>query len=219
VAIVFATRAEFDRCLAAHRVALPDQLVGFYSIQTNRMFTYDQSSSTAASGENERMFQTIVHEAVHQTAFNCGIHSRFQESPRWWTEGLATLFEAKGIYQPGQNRQPRDRIVATHFQTLMQRVEAGEHRGSLKRMIGGDQWFETDPPGAYAFAWGWTYFLMETRADAFQQFMSRMNQRSDFSQYSAEQRTGDFTRAFGDEFDELEARFKSFFEKLAAHLE
>jgi len=35
---------------------------------------------------------TIVHEATHQIAFNCGLHTRLSDCPVWFSEGIAMYF-------------------------------------------------------------------------------------------------------------------------------
>ena len=34
---------------------------------------------------------TIVHEATHQIAFNCGLHTRLSDCPLWFSEGIADV--------------------------------------------------------------------------------------------------------------------------------
>ena len=40
---------------------------------------------------------TIVHEATHQIAFNCGLQTRFADIPLWLCEGMAVYFEAPDL--------------------------------------------------------------------------------------------------------------------------
>ena len=53
---------------------------------------------------------TIIHEATHQTAFNVGIHNRFADQPQWLVEGLATMFEARGVWNSPSYHTLKDRI-------------------------------------------------------------------------------------------------------------
>ena len=53
---------------------------------------------------------TIIHEATHQTAYNVGIHKRFTAAPRWMIEGLATMFEAPGVWNAQYDHSQADRI-------------------------------------------------------------------------------------------------------------
>ena len=58
---------------------------------------------TAHASENSA---TIIHEVTHQVAFNCGVHTRFNDVPRWVSEGLATMFEAKGVWNSIAQKEP-----------------------------------------------------------------------------------------------------------------
>ena len=40
---------------------------------------------------------TIVHEATHQIAFNCGLQTRLSDIPLWLCEGMAVYFEAPDL--------------------------------------------------------------------------------------------------------------------------
>jgi hypothetical protein len=40
---------------------------------------------------------TIVHEATHQIAFNCGLQQRYADIPLWLCEGMAVYFEAPDL--------------------------------------------------------------------------------------------------------------------------
>ena len=40
---------------------------------------------------------TVIHEATHQIAFNCGLHTRYADNPLWLTEGMALYFETPDL--------------------------------------------------------------------------------------------------------------------------
>ena len=50
-----------------------------------------------AQPEALRTVSTIVHEATHQIAFNCGLHTRLSDCPRWFSEGIAMYFETPDL--------------------------------------------------------------------------------------------------------------------------
>ena len=66
-----------------------------------------------ARPEAEPMVATIIHEATHQIAFNCGLQTRFADIPVWVSEGLAVYFETPDLQSPkgwrniGAVNQPR----------------------------------------------------------------------------------------------------------------
>ena len=40
---------------------------------------------------------TIIHEATHQLAFNCGMQNRYADIPLWLSEGIAIYFETPDL--------------------------------------------------------------------------------------------------------------------------
>ena len=97
---------------------MPDgvgNIVGFYSLRSNRVNMFDLSGLEAIRTANGRrgsmreinqmlsqpaavpLVATIVHEATHQIAFNCGLQNRFADIPLWLCEGMAVYFEAPDL--------------------------------------------------------------------------------------------------------------------------
>ena len=63
--------------------------------------TAGQINQILAQPEALRAVSTIVHEATHQIAFNCGLHTRLSDCPRWLSEGIAMyLFETPDLSSP-----------------------------------------------------------------------------------------------------------------------
>ena len=50
-----------------------------------------------ARPEAAGLVATVVHEATHQMAFNCGLHARLAPVPVWVSEGIATYFETPDL--------------------------------------------------------------------------------------------------------------------------
>ena len=76
---------------------------------SNRVFLFDVTAGTSGVDWSENA-DTIIHEATHQTAYNVGIHRRFTAAPRWLVEGLATMFEARGVWNAQYDHTQADRI-------------------------------------------------------------------------------------------------------------
>ena len=85
----------------------PDTL-GHYDPTTNRVFLFDATKDAGYDWSENA--DTIIHEATHQTAYNVGVHKRFIAAPRWVVEGLATMFEARGVWNAQYDRTQTDRI-------------------------------------------------------------------------------------------------------------
>ena len=93
VAIVFADKASYTAHASKEVGEAVATIIGYYSQQTNRVTMYDltgieaqrqpgdrqstaaQINAMLARPESERTVATIVHEATHQLAFNCGLET------------------------------------------------------------------------------------------------------------------------------------------------
>ena len=84
----------------------------------------DQSALESAG--REKAVATIIHEATHQLAYNCGLHTR---SPtfRWVSEGLAVYFETPDHPAPkGWHGNVNPERLARFRQYLPQRGPAAQ---------------------------------------------------------------------------------------------
>jgi hypothetical protein len=207
VAVVLNTRREFDRFLEKYQPENHSpQVVGYYSPRSNRTITYYQSEA----GRGKATFQTLVHEATHQIAFNTGIHSRFAPMPRWFTEGLATMFEAPGIHNATAYPGLKQRANREWLSYLKQQIRKGEGAGVLSELVASDELFRSAPQKAYGYSWGLTFFLAELQPEKYAQYVKRVGGRSQFRDYGSQQRSEDFVRVFGNDFVDLEARMNRF---------
>lgn len=213
VAIVLRTRGEFDRMLKAFH-HYDSSVLGYYSPRSNRIITYDQSEGR--SKDRSWLFNagTILHEASHQTAFNTGLHSRFAPVVRWESEGLAMLFEARGVNNSQNYPRQEDRIHAARFAQLKKLYREGNVQGKLADLVVSDDLFRTDAQAAYAISWGMTFYFTEVMPSNYKQFLKNDAARTDFSSYSRKQRAADFAKVFGGNFEEIEARMKRFYQDL-----
>ena len=107
-----------------------------------------------AQPQAEPLVATIIHEATHQIAFNCGLQTRFADIPLWVSEGIAVYFEtpdltnSKGWKEIGAVNRPRldrfreylTRRPADSLSTLISddtRLRDSEHgAGRLCRSLG-----------------------------------------------------------------------------------
>ena len=208
VAVVLNTRSEFDRFLNNYQPEnAQEEVLGYYSPRSNRTITYDQSNGHFGQQNN---LETLFHEATHQIAFNTGIHSRFSPMPRWFTEGLATMFEAPGIHNSTTFPQLQQRLNKKWFSYIRSKCQPGESSGVLAELIGSDELFRRDPEKAYGYSWALTFYLAETQSDKYARYVRRVNQRTQFKDYESQTRLEDFIQAFGNDMTDLEARVTRF---------
>lgn len=210
VAIVFRNADDYHRHAAAGGSPLPAGVVGHYDPISNRVFLFDASDGTGDWGANAA---TMIHEAVHQAAYNIGVHRRFAEQPRWAVEGLAMVFEARGVWAPGPSRQIADRL---NYERLDYFRRTGDQRAAdwLVRLVASDRSFEVDALNAYAEAWTLSFYLSETRQQDYSAYLARVASREAFTEYPAMERMTDFTAAFGSDFKLLAAQVQRFVEQL-----
>lgn len=212
VAVVLNSRAEFDRFLQAYLHVDP-KIHGYYSPASNRVITYQQP---APAGSGPALFQraTLIHEATHQVAFNTGIHSRVSQNPRWVTEGLATMFEAKGVHNHAEFPTLSDRINAEQLFLVRKYIQAQQVRGQLPALLADDDLFRDDPLLAYSLAWAVSFYLVETHPADYAAYLKAQRDLPGFQPYEAVDRMRDFQRYFGSDLNQFELRLIQFLQQL-----
>ena len=118
VALVFADAASYRDAVRGELKDAADDVIGYYSLETNRINMFDLTGSAGLhrpqgrhvtpaqineilmQPDAERTVATIIHEATHQIAFNCGLQARFADVPLWVSEGLAVYFETPDLSAP-----------------------------------------------------------------------------------------------------------------------
>jgi hypothetical protein len=207
VGIVRADRAEFDQQAAAEGVSARG-VEGYYDPTTNRINIYDMGRADGVDWRHNAA--VLIHEATHQTAFNTGIHSRYAPTPRWLAEGLAMLFEAPGVYDSHAYPDSSDRVNRGRLRDF-QRGVAPRHRPELlQSIVASDELFRVSPGEAYAEAWALSFFLVETEPAKYVRYLRQTALRRHFVEYSARERTADFTEIFGSDWRMLDARLLRF---------
>jgi hypothetical protein len=213
VAVVFGNRSEYERYVSKSSSGAPNGALGHYEPRTNRVYLYDQSS---AGGDDrwDETASTVIHEATHQTAYNVGVHTRFAPGPRWVSEGLAMMFEARGVHDARSYDRGDSRINYGRLYDFTNDVAPNLPLGNLETYIASDQAFERMPILAYAEAWALTFFLSETRPREYANFLAITADRPLFSDYPAADRVADFRQAFGEDLKLLDSHFMSFMKEL-----
>jgi hypothetical protein len=214
--LVFSDRTAYD---AASRDDLPGgtgNIVGFYSLRSNRVNMFDLTGAEALRGSGNRrgslreinqmlsqpaavpLVSTIVHEATHQIAFNCGLQQRFADIPLWQCEGMAVYFEAPDLTSTrgwrGMGRVNYPRLIR------FQRNLPNWNGDTVKNMISSDDRFR-DPQtavDAYADAWALNYFLIKYKSRAYTDYLKTLSEKSPLIRDDPETRLEEFCDHFGD---------------------
>lgn len=213
VAIVFASRAEFQAYSVRDGLPSFGGMLGYYSLRTNRIAIYDIGDGKGTASDWRQNAATIVHEAAHQTAFNTGVHSRLAPPPRWLAEGLGMLFEARGVWDSQNYPLPEERLNRERLADF-RRYLPRRKPGSVLEMIDSDRPFGSRTLDAYAEAWAFSFFLIETQPVEYARYLSKTAARSPQAAYGPAQRLADFTAVFGSDTRMIEARFLRFVEGL-----
>ncbi len=209
IGIVCKDRSDFTRYSARQGKPAPAGLMGYYGVASNRIVLYDVGGQSASARWQENA-STILHEAAHQTAFNVGVHSRYTPPPVWVAEGLATTFEAPGVYDSRNHARQSDRVNRTQLAAF--RALAGSKTDSkiLPEMISSDRMFRVRPRSAYGLAWALTFYLVETQPQKYSKYLALTASRPPFTDYTGAERTEDFSSVFGSNWPMLYARLERF---------
>ncbi len=203
-----------------------ESIPGYYSLMSNRVTMYDLTGTQAvqpAGGRRltstaqinrvlsqpqaEFMVATIIHEATHQLAYNCGFHQRFADVPLWVAEGLAMYFETPDL---GSSRGWRtiggiNPLRADRFRSYLSRRPPD----SLTTLITQDDRFRDAETAldAYAEAWALTYYLLRRHPDRFVRYLQEMAEKPPLLYDTPDERLAEFLEAFGRDLRGLDAAF------------
>ncbi|HVX60097.1 MAG TPA: DUF1570 domain-containing protein [Pirellulales bacterium] len=225
VAMVFADRQSYD---AFSRRELGDgapAVIGYYNLRSNQMTMYDltglealrspgnrrgspkQISQMLARPEAERMVATVIHEATHQIAFNCGLQTRFADIPLWISEGIAIYFETPDLGRSNGwstvGAVNRGRLAG--FRDYLSR---GRPADSLVTLISSHERLR-DPrrnADAYAEAWALNFFLIRQREKQYLAYLKMLSEKDPLLPDDPETRLLEFNQAFGN-LEQLDAEF------------
>jgi len=217
IVVIFADRRGYEAHAAHDLGAAADRVAGYYNMLTNRVTTYDLTGGAGAAGGGAAadLVATLVHEATHQMAFNCGLHRRLAPVPVWVSEGMATWFETPapetihGWRGVGMVNRPR---LTRYLQT---------HRpGDLEAIVRDDDRFRQPDTAldAYAAAWALTRHLLDTRKPAYAAYQRTLAAKQPFGADSPARRLADFEAAFGVPPSDLEADVLKTMARLASRL-
>lgn len=213
VAVVFRDEAEYYRHAKENGNQVPANTLGYYSPASNRVYLFDITGGKSGANWSENA-STIIHEATHQTANNVGVHRRFTDTPRWVVEGLATMFEAPGVWNAQYDNSQSDRINRARLNEFKHYAATRRRPGALWEMIASDEAFRSDMSGAYAEAWALSFYLCETQPRLYAEYLAKTVERPLFTEYTPAERVADFQSVFGKETRMFETKFLRYMEEV-----
>ena len=186
------------------------RVVGLYSNNSNRVMTHD-------GGRLSSIAATVRHEAAHQSAFNSGVHSRVNDTPKWITEGIGQMFESAVMTRSGSH--VRDRVNHDSMRFI-----AAKYRGrndvrlseGMIRLIEDDTMFADDDAveAAYSLSWAMMFYLAERQPKEFTKLLEHTANRPPFRAYPRAERVRDFERIVGVDTFEFTKRVNWFLQSL-----
>jgi len=232
VAIVFADHEQYVAYAKQEVGPAAKSMIGYYNLLTNRMTMYDLTGSNGirqpgdrrsnaaqinqllSRPEAERTVATIVHEATHQIAYNCGFHTRLSAVPMWVNEGLASYFETPDL---GRGKGWRT-IGAVNYFRLEGFRDYLARRGprSLESLLIDDSRFR-DPRqvnDAYAEGWALNYYLFQKHAKKYHAYLAGLAKKRPLVEDSTEERLREFKTAFGLDLQAFDEEFVRYMQRV-----
>ena len=200
VALVLADRKDFLKYAGAEVGDTAQLVIGYYHLSSNRMTTFDTPNL-------ERNVATIIHEATHQLAYNCGVQTRFADNPMWVSEGLAMYFES-----PDFKSASKWRAIGKVNQVNLERWRnylPTRPRNSLATLLADDQRFRNgeSATSAYAESWALTFFLLRTKRKEFVKYMRSLSEGKPMAEMTARERIEMFETAFDEPLESIDRTF------------
>lgn len=207
----FANQTDFAKYGTADGNPLAAKGNGYYSMTTNRFALFDfpikpgtpplrtVADAQRASVAHPTIAATLLHEGVHQIAYNSGLHQRYSDAPVWLTEGMAMFFEsidlnakdeAKSVGRTNPSRLKQYR--------LMQRMPKDVL--PLQSLIATNERFAKadEIPRSYPEAWALSYFLLKQQPAKYVDYLRVIQAKPLLQWDSPEERIADFRAVFGD---------------------
>ncbi len=224
VAVLFADQKSYLAHAKKEIGPSAESIIGYFSLKTNRMTMGDLTGAAWRAGgrrgspsaevarilaqpEAERMVSTIVHEATHQLAFNCGLHARFSDCPLWFGEGIAMYFETPDT----KNTKGWGTVGLVNRSRLAQFREylARRPADSLVTLLSDDARLRDEKKAldAYAEAWALTYYLIHRRPKEYVAYLETLSAKKPMVWDDPATRLKEFKEAFGDDLKKLDSDF------------
>ena len=198
--LILEDRAAFEAHVASPDApygAVPPGSRGFYDPVSNRVVLFEPEPGNVDAPDAG----TVAHEAVHQLAHNCGLHTRLADNPMWVTEGIAMLAEPRRTRGRG-GFALRNGVRAEEFRQFVaarERDPALRRTNPLEALVGTDSLFldpQTARP-AYAAAWALTDALARRRPAALRAYLDELAAKPPLVKDTVADRLAAFRRHFG----------------------
>jgi hypothetical protein len=197
---------------------------GYYSIVDNQTLLVDLTRDRSVRSVSEIRKQladqplqvaTVVHESVHQLAFNSGLQVRMADNPVWLSEGLAVYFEP--ITPRSSTLWTKPGLFNGRLHPLfMNSIRGNQMTVPFGTLVSSDESFLSadSAPAAYAESWGLVSYLFKQEKGGMKAYLQTIGQHKPLQPLSREERIREFEEAFGKSPDETQASTVSFVQRL-----
>jgi len=212
---LFSSRQEYEQ---ASRDDLPNgtgNIIGFYSLRSNRVNMFDLTGLEAVRSPSSHgsireinamlsqpaavpLVATVVHEATHQIAFNCGLQQRYADIPLWLCEGMAVYFEAPDLAS-ARGWRGIGRVNYPRLETFQKNI-GNWNENTLEGMLRDSQRFRNPRTAidAYADAWALNYYLIKYEPKAYTEYLKALAEKPPLVEDTPAERLEEFRKHFGD---------------------
>ncbi len=231
VALVFDSREQFANYARPELGDAVNGVIGYYNMRTNRVTMYDLTgaddlkrlvpriSNSAHINQilsqpgAERTVATIVHEATHQLAYNCGVQVRYAANPMWVSEGLAVFFESPD-YKSDRGWRTVGAVNVVHLMNFRRNLGA-RPPDSLMSILVEDKRFHDSKlvADAYSEAWALNYFLLNRHREKYVTYLKSLAEKKPLLDDTPQERLDAFKEVFGD-LKALDEEFVKYIQKL-----
>lgn len=197
---------------------------GYYSIVDNQTLLVDLTRDRSVRSVSEIRKQladqplqvaTMVHESVHQLAFNSGLQVRMADNPVWLSEGLSVYFEP--ITPRSSTLWTKPGLVNGRLHPIfMNSLRGNQMMVPFGTLVSSDESFLSvdSAPAAYAESWGLVSYLFKQEKAGMRAYLQKIGQHKPLQPLSREERIREFEEAFGKSPDEMQPLTVSFVQRL-----
>lgn len=207
VALVLANHNEFLKYASQEIGDTAKSVIGYYHLESNRMTTFRVPNL-------ERNIATIIHEATHQLAYNCGLQTRFADNPMWVSEGLAMFFESPDFSNP-RGWRGIGRVNAVNLGRF-RRYLSSRPDDSLATLLSDDSRFRSvsTAEDAYGESWALTYFLLKTQRKEFVSYLQKLSESKPLDERTPRERIEDFESSMDMTLEQLDRKFITYMRRV-----
>jgi hypothetical protein len=209
VVVMFKTDEEFQKYRR-----MPDGIVAYYHILSNRVFLYEQSRLAEVRPDLaiQQSISTIAHEGAHQILHNIGVQQRLSFWPMWLGEGLAEYLAptSTGARLKWKGPGEVNDLRMFELEQYLKSDAAAKPDGSMiEQTVLAGRLTST----GYATAWALTHYLAKNRRAEFGELLRECSKLGPLEGAIEVTPPGivrgnheQFVRIFGDNLTEMETR-------------